>query len=380
MPAKRDYYEVLGVERTASEKDLSDAYRKLAIKFHPDRNPGNEEAVALFKEAAEAFEVLRDPQKRARYDRHGHAGLEGAGAAPHFNDINDIFSAFGNIFGDSLFGDLFGGGRRLAKGADLRVDVKLDLLEAADGVTKTIQFERHERCDDCEGSGAKKGTGVHKCSYCGGRGQVVQTSGIFRVQTTCPSCRGAGTVIKDPCPSCRGAGFALRKVKRDVQIPAGIEDQMRVRLPGEGEPSPSGGPRGDCYCFITVKKHPLFHREGQDLLVEVPLSMAQAALGTTLDVPTLRGKQELKIPGGTQPGEQFRLRGLGLPHPRNRRLGDLVVLVNVEVPKTLSARQKELLRELAELEQVHVSPERKSFLDKVRHYFGAGDSDANGED
>jgi molecular chaperone DnaJ len=379
MSAKRDYYQVLGVERSASEKEISDAYRKLAIKFHPDRNPGNEEAVASFKEAAEAFEVLRDPQKRSRYDRYGHAGLEGVGAAPHFGDINDIFSAFGHIFGDSLFGDLFGGGRS-PKGADLRVNVKLDLAEAAEGVSRTIEFERHEACSNCEGTGAKPGAGLHRCSYCGGRGQVIQTSGIFRVQTTCPSCRGAGKVIKDPCTTCRGAAYVPRKVRREVHIPAGIEDQMRVRLPGEGEPSPNGGPPGDVYCFVSVKKHPLFHREGQDLLVVVPITFAQAALGATIEVPTLKGRHELKVPAGTQPATQFRLRGMGLPHPRNRHVGDLVVQVSLEVPKSLSARQEELVRELAELEQVHVTPERKSFFDQVRRYFGTRDAHASAEE
>jgi molecular chaperone DnaJ len=370
MAGKRDYYEVLGVDRSASDKVLADAYRKLAIKYHPDKNPGDEEAVAMFKEAAEAFEVLSDREKRSLYDRFGHAGLGGAGRGREFHDVNDIFAAFGDIFGDSAFGDLFGGRRRANRGGDVRCDVTLDLVEAARGVTLTIEFERHETCTDCKGNGAKAGTSRTKCSYCGGRGQVLQSSGIFRVQTTCPSCRGAGSIVKDPCTSCRASGYVLKTVRRDVQIPAGIDDQMRVRIPGEGEPSPNGGPRGDCYCFITVREHPLFHREGQHLIVRLPLSYSQAALGATIEVPTLNGRQELKIPAGTQPGEVFRLRGCGMRNPRGRDVGDLLVQVNIEVPKTISPRQEELLRELADEEHTNVSPHRKSFFDKVRDFFG----------
>jgi molecular chaperone DnaJ len=375
MAAKRDYYEVLGVERTAAGKTITEAYRRLAIQFHPDRNPGDDEAIARFKEAAEAYEILSDADKRSRYDRYGHQGLEGSGGGSHFNDVGDIFAAFGNIFGEGLFGDFFGG-RRSHKGGDVRVNLKLDLYEAAKGVARNIEFERHETCQRCDGSGAAPGSGMQKCGYCSGRGQVVQSSGIFRVQTTCPACHGAGKLIKDPCGNCRGSGYTLHKVQRTVQIPAGIEDQMRVRLPGEGEPSPQGGPRGDCYCFISVAEHPLFQRQGQDLHVEVPVSYSQAALGAAIEVPTLDGTRELEVPPGTQSGTRFRLRGLGLPHPRRRELGDLFVQVLIDVPRTLSARQKELLRELAELEQVDVSPERTSFLDKVREYF-SGRSDGS---
>lgn len=369
MAGKRDYYEVLGVERSSSDKVIADAYRKLAIKYHPDKNPGDEEAVVYFKEAAEAFEVLSDREKRDRYDRMGHAGFDGSSRG--FSDINDIFSAFGDIFGEGAFGDLFGGGRRRAnKGGDVRCDVTLDLLEAARGATKTVEFSRHETCDDCDGSGAKPGTSRARCSYCGGRGQVVQATGIFRVQTTCPSCRGAGSVVKDPCSSCSGAGYVLTKVRRDVQIPAGIDDEMRVRLPGEGEPSPGGGPRGDCYCFVEVREHPLFQRDGEHLIVRVPLAYTQAALGAAVEVPTLAGPHELKVPPGTQTGEVFRLRGQGMPSLRGRGTGDLHVQVNIEVPKSLSESQEVLLRQLAEQEHVEVSPHRKSFFDKVRDFFG----------
>ena len=372
MATKRDYYEVLGIERTATDKQVADAYRKLAIKHHPDKNPGDDEAIALFKEAAEAFEVLSDKDKRARYDRHGHAGFDGSARAREFSDVNDIFSAFGDIFGDSGFGDLFGGRRRVNKGADVRADVTLDLLEAARGVTKTVEFQRHEKCADCDGSGAKAGSSRVQCSYCGGRGQVLQTTGIFRVQTACPSCRGAGSIVKDPCPTCRASGYVIRTVRRDVQIPAGIDDQMRVRLPGEGEPSPNGGPRGDCYCFIAVKEHSLFQRDGANLIVRIPIAYSQAALGATLEVPTLEGALELKVPAGTQSGEIFKLRGRGMPSPRGRGVGDLIVQVNIEVPKTLTPRQEELLRDLAEQEHADVSPHRKSFFEKVRTYFAEG--------
>lgn len=370
--AKRCYYEVLGVAKTATDREIAASYRKLAIKYHPDKNPGDQDTIAHFKEAAEAFEVLSDEEKRARYDRFGHAGVNGpGGGGSHFNDINDIFAAFGDIFGEG-FGDIFGGGsrrRRATKGADVRCDVKLELFEAARGVTKSVEFERHELCEGCDGSGAKPGTKAETCSYCGGRGQVVQATGIFRVQTTCPSCRGSGTVIKQPCTGCRGQGYVLKRVKREVQIPAGVDDQMRVRLAGEGEPSPSGGPRGDCYCFITVKEHSLFQREGQHLVVRVPITFPQAALGAILQVPTLEGPEELKIPAGTQPGDLFKLRGRGLPHPRHRQLGDLVVVVDLEVPKKLNEKQEKLMRELAELDHTHVSEHRKSFFEKLKDYF-----------
>lgn len=369
MAGKRDYYEVLGVARGAAVKEIADAYRKLAVKYHPDKNPGDEEAISRFKEAAEAFEVLGDAEKRARYDRYGHQGV---GAAPHFNDVNDIFEAFGNIFGDSLFGDLFGrsGRRGRTRGGDIRCDVTLDLIEAAKGTRKTVTFQRHERCEDCQGSGARAGSKRQTCTYCAGRGQVIQTAGILRVQTTCPSCRGAGSTVKDPCESCRGEGFVLRKVRREVVIPAGVDDQMRVRLPGEGDPDPQGGPAGDCYCFVSVREHTLFERNGQHLLCHVPITYSQAALGAKIQVPTLEGPEELEVPAGTQTNEIFRLRGRGLPDPRRRgSLGDLLVQVGIEVPKSLSERQEELLRELAELEHAAVSEHRKSFFEKLRDYF-----------
>ncbi len=373
MAGKRDYYEVLGVERSATEKEISEAYRRLAMKHHPDRNPGNEEAVVCFKEAAEAFEVLSKADKRSVYDRYGHAGLDrSGGGAPQFHDVGDIFEAFSDIFGDSSpFGDLFGGGRgrRVRRGSDIRCEVTLDLLEAACGVTKTIEFGRHEVCPTCRGSGAKPGTQPEKCRYCGGRGRVVQSAGLFSLQTTCPSCHGSGQVVRDPCGTCHGGGYVMKQVTQEVRIPAGVDSQTRLRLSGQGEPSPEGGPPGDCYCFITVRDHPLFHRDGQHLICQVPISYSQAALGATVEVPTLDGREELQIPAGTQTAEVFRLRGRGMPDTRHRGRGDLIVQVHIEVPKRLSPEHEQILRELAELEQAHVTPERKSFFSKLKEYF-----------
>jgi molecular chaperone DnaJ len=371
MATQRDYYEVLGVERSASNGEISGAYRKLAVKYHPDKNPGDQEAIDRFKEAAEAFEVLNDPTKRARYDRFGHAGLNGQ-HAHHFSNVEDIFSAFGDIFGD-----LFGGGRgRQQKGRDVRCDVTLTLKEAAQGVTKTVEFQRHDRCEKCSGSGAASGSRREICGYCRGQGRVIQSAGIVRIQTTCPSCHGEGSVIKHPCTSCRGSGQTLKRVVTEVQIPPGVDDEMRVRITGEGEPSPNGGPSGDCYCFISVLPHPLFERDGQNLVCRVPITYSQAALGTTLEVPTLEGRGEVTIPAGTQSGQVFRMGGKGMPDPRRRGLGDLLVQVVIEVPMKLSREEQALLRELAELEHKHVAPERKSFFSKLKEYFTADEEEA----
>jgi molecular chaperone DnaJ len=377
MAGKRDYYEVLGVARGATEQEISTAYRKLAIKHHPDKNPGDEEAVQKFKECAEAFEVLSDSDKRARYDRFGHAAFEGpGGGSPHFTDVNDIFQAFGDIFGEGMFGDIFGGrggrggrGRRSRKGSDVRADITIDLIEAARGCAKVIHFERHERCGACQGSGAKAGSKPASCRYCGGHGQVVQATGIFRVQTTCPSCHGAGSVIRDPCGECGGQGQVRRRVEREVRIPAGVDGETRLRVSSEGSHSVDGGQPGDCYCFISVKEHPFFHRDGQHLICQVPITFAQAALGSSIEVPTLEGREELSVPQGTQPGEVFKLRGRGMPDPRGRGKGDLLVQVMLDVPKSLTKRQEELLRELAEEERTNVSAHRKSFFEKLKDYF-----------
>lgn len=372
--AQRDYYEVLGIARSASGSEIAGAYRKLAVKYHPDRNPDDDEAIDRFKEAAEAFEVLNDPEKRASYDRFGHAGVNGQQGAHHFTDVEDIFSAFGDIFGD-----LFGGGRqrnRPQKGRDVRSDVTLTLKEAAAGVTKTVEFQRHDTCEKCSGSGAAEGSRREVCNYCRGQGRVIQAAGIVRIQTTCPACHGEGSTIKQPCTGCRGSGQVLKKVTTEVQIPAGVDDEMRVRITGQGEPSPNGGPPGDCYCFISVLPHPLFERDGQHLVCRVPITYAQAALGASLEVPTLEGRGEVEIPAGTQSGTVFKLGGKGMPDPRRRGLGDLLVQVVIEVPKKLSKDEEVLLRELAELEHKHVAPERKSFFTKLKDYFTADDNTA----
>ena len=376
MAQKRDYYEVLGVQRSVAEHEIASAYRKLATKYHPDSNPDDEEAIELFKEAAEAYEVLRDAEKRAQYDQFGHAAFDGAGASPHFTDISEIFETFGDIFGGGIFGDFFGGGRRSRRprrGADIKCQVTLDLEEAAHGVTKTVQFERRQVCHQCHGSGNKSGTSAQPCVRCGGRGQIVQQAGILHVQTTCPHCGGAGQRVTDPCNACHGNGMNAETVRLDVAIPAGIDDGMRVRLAGEGEPSSSGGSPGDCYCFISVREHPLFQRDGPNLILRLPTTYTQVVLGGTVDVPTLHGRGTLEIPAGTQIGEVFRLRGRGMRDPRGRGTGDLLIQVNVEVPKKVSGRHEEVLRELADLEQAHVSPHRKSFLESLRDYFVSSD-------
>jgi len=288
--------------------------------------------------------------------------------------VNDIFEAFGDIFGGGVFGDLFGGGRRgggrrVRKGDDVACELTIDLFEAARGVTKTIEFDRHEPCTECRGTGAKPGTKPETCRYCGGRGQVVQASGIFRVQTTCPACQGSGQLIKDPCGKCHGAAFVVKHVFREVKIPGGVDHHMRVRLAGEGEPSPNGGPPGDCFCVINLKEHPLFERDGQDLICRVPISYAQAALGAKIKVPTLEGPEDFEVPAGTQPGQVVKLRRRGMPDPRGGGKGDLLVVIQLEVPKTLSPKQEKLLRDLAMEEKTNVSPHRKSFLEKLKDYF-----------
>jgi molecular chaperone DnaJ len=380
MADKADYYEVLGVSRTATAKEIAAAYRKKAIKFHPDSNPGDEDATRKFKQAAAAYEVLSDADKRARYDRYGHAGLEGS--TTQFHDVEDILEAFGDMFGGGIFGDFFGGGRRgrrAHRGHDIRCEVTLDLEEAARGIDKKVEFERSRACGQCDGSGAAPGSSRETCRRCGGHGQVVQAAGILRVQTTCPTCRGAGTVVARPCQKCRGSGFVAGAVQRDVHIPAGVDNGIRLRLSGEGEPSPDGGPPGDCYCFIHVREHALFHRDGSHLVLQLPIAYSQAALGATIEVPTLDGPDALTIPAGTQSGEVFRLRKRGMPDPNGGPRGDLLVQTFIEVPKKLNANQEVLLRQLAELERSEVTPHRRSFLNKLRDYFASTEEEA-GED
>lgn len=379
MAGKRDFYEVLGVAKTASQDEIAKAYRKLALKFHPDSHPGDENATAKFKEGAEAYEVLSDPQKRARYDQYGHAGVEGNGGGG-FRDASDIFEAFGDIFGGTVFEDFFGGGgrgqrSRVRKGADLRCDVTLTLEEAAKGVRKTVSLTRYKNCKTCSGSGAAVGSQPESCRRCNGRGQVVQSSGILRVQTTCPACRGAGKTISKPCRDCDGQGMVADEVKLDVAIPAGVDDGMRVRLPGEGQPSPDGGPSGDAYCFIAIKPHSLFTRDGSDLILQFPITYPQAALGSSIEVPTLQGNTTLKIPAGTQSGTIFQLRGLGMPDPHSRGKGNLLVRAVIEVPSRLTKKQEELLRQLETVEHENQTPERKSFMDRILSYFQTSETE-----
>jgi molecular chaperone DnaJ len=370
MAEKTCYYEVLQVSRTASKGEIDRAYRKLAIKYHPDSNRDDEGAVEKFKEATEAYEVLSDAEKRDRYDRYGHAGVDGV---HQFNDVEDIFEAFGDLFGGGMFGDLFGGrgGRRkrARRGADLRCNVTLTLEEAARGVDKDISFRRRIRCVTCNGSGAEPGSKPTTCNTCGGQGQVIQSAGILRVQTACPKCSGTGQQISQPCADCRGSGLQNERAQLTVTIPAGVDDGMRVRVQGEGEASPDGGPVGDCYVFITVRPHELFKRDGNHLILQLPISYSQAALGAEIEVPTLSGPQNLRIEPGTQNGDVFTLQGFGVVDPRSARPGDLLVQVFIEVPKKLSEQQERLLRELADLDHESVLPHRKSFLDKLRTFF-----------
>lgn len=372
MPQQRCYYEVLQVERTATRAEIDRAYRKLALRYHPDSNRGDEDTSEKFKEASEAYDVLRDPEKRARYDQYGHAGV---GGAPQFNDVEDIFEAFGDLFGGGVFGDFFGGrggggrSRRARRGADVRCDVTLTLEEAAAGVRREVSFRRRVSCETCSGSGAAPGSQPQTCRQCGGRGQVIQSAGILRVQTACPVCHGTGQTISDPCPTCGGAGLESKRVTLDVDIPAGVDDGMRVRLPGEGEASPGGGPPGDCYCFVTVKPHNLFQRDGSNLILTLPIAYTQAVLGAEIEVPTLEGPQTVRLDAGTQSGTVLQIRGQGVVDPRSGRRGDLLIRTYIEVPRRITGEQEKVLRQLAEVEHEAVLPERKSFLDKLRDFF-----------
>ncbi|HEV7283072.1 MAG TPA: molecular chaperone DnaJ [Pirellulaceae bacterium] len=378
MATKRDYYEILGVSKSASDGEIATAYRRIAIKHHPDRTGDDPEAIEIFKEASEAYEVLRDGDKRARYDQFGHAGV-GAGG-PQFQNVDDIFEAFGDMFGGGggIFGDLFGASRRgrSNKGASLRVETSLTLEEAAAGVEKELRFRRNEACDTCHGSGAKPGTQPRICPRCQGRGAVVQQAGILRVETACPQCRGERYVVDDPCPECKGRRVKSEEVRLTVAIPPGIDDGMQVRLAGEGEPSLAGGPRGDCLVAVHVRPHKMFQRDGRHLVLQMPISYTQAALGATIEAPTLNGPATLKIPPGTPAVEVFRIPGRGMPDPHGGPPGDLAVRTYVEVPKKVSGRQEEILRELAEVEAKNVSPHRKSFLDNLKELFTGAADDA----
>lgn len=372
--AKRDYYEILGVQQDASESDIKKAYRRLAMKYHPDRNPDDEEALTHFREAKEAFEVLSDQQKRAAYDRFGHAGVDpsaaGGGGAGGFGGGAD----FSDIFGD-VFGDIFGGGgrRRSARGADLRYRLDIGLEEAVQGTETEIRIPAQERCDTCDGSGAKPGSKPRKCSTCGGIGQVRMQQGFFSIQQTCPTCRGTGEIIDAPCKPCGGKGYVQREKSLSVTIPAGVDTGDRIRLSGEGEVGDQGAPSGDLYVEVRVKPHPIFERDGSNLICDVPLDIATAALGGEIDVPTLDGRVKLKIPAGTQSERVFRIRGKGVKPVRGGAPGDVLCRVRIETPVHLTARQKELLEELRDTlhadEDAKHSPRQSSWLDGVRKFF-----------
>lgn len=365
--SKRDYYEILGLSKQASEREIKAAYRKLAHQYHPDKNPGDKAAEEQFKEASEAYAVLSDGEKRAKYDRFGHAGV---GDSSDFSvNLNDIF---GDIFGE-FFGRSERGGSRGQRGADLRYDLRVKFEEAAFGVEKEIKIKRNEPCTPCEGSGAKPGTKPEICATCKGHGEVRVSRGFFAIAQTCPHCQGAGTVVREACPECHGRQF--KKVERTlkVKVPPGIDEGTQLRYSGEGDGGLMGGSRGDLYVVLSIESHPLFERHGQDVVCKVPISFTQAALGSTLHVPTLDGKVDLHIPAGTQTATVFRLRHKGIPHLRSKRegpRGDQLVSVHVEVPTQLSHKQKELLKELASSLGEDSLPENKGFFDKVKELFG----------
>lgn len=362
MSNKRDYYEVLNVDRNASDADLKKAYRKLALQYHPDRNPGDAAAEEKFKEAAEAYDVLSDAQKRQLYDRFGHQGLEGSGFSG-FSGFEDIFSSFGDIFED-FFG--LGGGRgsrsRHQRGADLRYDLSLDFLEAAFGVEKELTLDKMDTCQSCEGSGCEPGSQPETCNFCRGTGQMARSQGFFTVRTTCPHCRGTGQMISNPCHECRGTGQIKTRKTVSVKIPAGVDTGSRLRLTNEGEAGRQGGPRGDLYVFIHVEPHDFFERDNSDVICRVPLSFVQAALGDTISVPTLEGEKKLRIPKGTQYGDVFRFNGEGIPSLRTGRRGDQIIQVIIKTPTSLNKKQESLLKEFAKLESGKISKRIKNIL------------------
>ena len=371
---KMDYYEVLQVERTASDGELKVAYRKLAMQFHPDRNPNNPEAEERFKQCSEAYQVLSDPDKRAAYDRYGHAGVSGAGPSG-FNGGNPFQGQgdLGDIFGD-LFGEMFnmGGNRRASRaqrGRDLKFDMRLELEEAVFGVEREISIRRAEVCEDCSGTGSEGSKQPETCQQCGGRGQVRSQQGFFSVARTCPVCSGTGSVVRNPCKTCRGDARIQREHKILVKVPAGVEQDTRIRYSGEGDAGRFGGPGGDLYVVLEVKAHKFFERDGDDLHCVIPVSFPQASLGTELEIATLEGKETLKVPEGTQSGKEFKLKGKGVPHLNSHGKGDLIVEVRVQTPNKLSKQQKELMKQLAETMTVENVPSARGLFGKVKDIF-----------
>lgn len=371
--AKRDYYEVLGVSRSVTPEELKKAYRKLAIQYHPDKNPNDKTAEAKFKELAEAYEVLSSPQKKQAYDQFGHAGLgQGAGGpGPQGFD----FGGFGDIFGD-IFGEVFGqggrgsgrGGSRASRGSDLRYNLKVSFEEAAFGCEKSIQLPRESSCKTCNGTGARPGSAVETCRTCSGAGEIRFQQGFFTLSKTCPDCSGQGSQIKNKCPDCQGAGSKVENVRLQVKVPAGINVGQKLKLRGEGETGLNGGPSGDLYVVIDIAQHPFFQRDGEDVYCEVPISFTQAALGGEIETPTLEGSVKLKIPAGTQTAKKFRLKSKGISSLNGRTRGDQYVMVNVEVPSKLSDEQRQLLERFAEISGESY-PESQSFLKKMKDWF-----------
>ncbi|MEF2145019.1 MAG: molecular chaperone DnaJ [Desulfovibrionaceae bacterium] len=364
--AKRDFYEVLGVAREASEDEIKRAYRKLAFEYHPDRNPDNPESESKFKEAAEAYDILRDSEKRQRYDQFGHSGVEGNGFSG-FSSTEDIFGAFSDIFGEFFgFSSARRGRSRAQAGADLRYSLTVSFYDAAKGAEVDLRLPKDEVCEECKGSGAKPGSTPETCPQCHGAGAVQQAQGFFRISVTCPSCHGRGQVITEPCPSCGGRGIVRQTRNLKVRIPAGVDDGSRLRLRGEGEPGLHGGPPGDLFVDIRVEPDKVFRRQAQDLIVSQEVSFVQAALGDKIKVPTLDDTVTVDVPKGTQSGEVFRLKGLGLPHLGSSHSGDLLVEVRVKTPTKLSKRQEELLREFQSLEEQKPMNKAKNFFKKAK--------------
>jgi len=373
---KRDYYEVLGVSRSSSPEDIKRAYRRMALKYHPDKNAGDKESEKKFKESAEAYEVLSDPEKRQRYDRYGHEGLRGVGMHDFSRmGFDDIFSMFDDIFGGVFGGRRRSGVRRGARGYDIETQLELNLKDVLTGVERGIEFKRRDLCEHCSGKGSEPGSPAQPCPQCGGQGQVAQSGmgGLFRMVTTCPHCKGKGSIITHPCKKCNGQGLTVKKRMLSVKIPAGVRDGQAIRVNNEGEPGQNGGPRGDLYCYVKIKSHPFLMRNDDDLVVRVPTGFSQAALGATLEVPSLDGRQEITIQPGTQHGTVLQVKGQGVPNLHSGRRGSLLVQVLIEIPKKLNKQQEKLLRDFAKTEDKTVLPESKKFLEKLKDYF-AGDN------
>jgi len=383
--SKRDYYEVLGIGKNASQEEIKRAYRKLALKYHPDKNPGNKEAEERFKELSEAYEVLSDSQKRATYDQFGHAGMQGAFSGrgftwsdfTHYDEFNDIFGNLGDFFrGFGIDADFFGGGwgpqRRRGgpvRGADLQYGMTIEFEEAAFGAEKKAEIERYEACSSCRGSGVKPGTKKTKCPRCDGSGQIVTSSGFFNISRTCDRCAGEGEIARTPCPKCQGQGRAIVTRSIKVKIPAGVHTGNRLRIQGEGASGLRGGGRGDLYIYINVKPHPIFERRNYDIICEIPISFPQAVFGAEIDVPTLNGKVKMKMPEGTQTGKIFRIKAKGIPRLDGYGKGDELVRVKIETPVNLNEKQRSVLKEFADACGENVTPMHKSFVNKVKKLF-----------